>query len=149
MKRKLLLIVVVGVVMLLGGCSKEKNFVGTWEGDLLDQSTKDAAGELSGSLYGGFLGSFASALADEMHWNATLDIRSDGTLTMDAGMAVEATWEQGGDTITISGDSIAGTATLSDDQKTLYFSNTISSDETTNGFAMGSSTLDFEFTRKD
>ncbi|WP_242704072.1 hypothetical protein [Candidatus Enterococcus moelleringii] len=145
------IIILLFLVLIMTGCSKEKNFVGTWEADLLNQSARDGAGELSKEMYGGVLGSFASLLADEIHWNATMEIREDGTLTMSNGMEFTANWELDGDTIIISGKNISGTATLSDDQKTLYFKNTVSSEDsgTEDGLMVGSDSLDFEFTRKE
>lgn len=138
--------------LLLTGCAKEKNFVGTWEADLFEQNNaKEQAGELTKGAYGGFLGSLASIIGNELHWNATMTINEDGSLTMDNGMQFTASWQQDGDKIIISGDNIAGTATLSDDQKTLYFHNTASAEEPeqTNGVVLGSNSIDFEFTRKD
>lgn len=152
LKSKIMICVMFCGFFLLSGCTKEKNFVGTWEADILDQgNARDDAGELSKEAYGGFLGAFASVLADELHWNATMQINEDGTLTMNSGMEFTATWKQEGDKIIISGDNIAGTATLSDDQKTLYFNNTLSAEEPeqTNGFVFGSNSIDFEFTRKE
>lgn len=136
----------------MAGCSKKKNFVGTWETDILNQgNAKEAAGDLTKEAYGGFLGSLASALADEFHWKATMQINADGTLIMSNGMEFTATWKQDGDKILIDGDNIAGTATLSDDQKTLYFNNTVTTEEPeqTNGFVFGSNSIEFEFTRKE
>ncbi|WP_239822378.1 hypothetical protein [Streptococcus mitis] len=80
-------------------------------------------------------------------WNATMEIKKDGTLTMDNGETFSAKWHQKGDKIVIEGKNISGIATLSDDQKTLYFENKPLNDnsDNQNGFMIGENSLKFEF----
>ena len=76
-----------------------------------------------------------------------MEIKKDGTLTMDNGETFSAKWHQKGDKIVIEGKNISGIATLSDDQKTLYFENKPLNDnsDNQNGFMIGENSLKFEF----
>lgn len=153
MKRRGLTIILFSVFFVFSGCStSEADFIGVWETDIFDQGdSREQASDAAKGAFGDFFGALASSLADALQWNAVMEIREDGTLSMDSGMTFTATWEFDGDKIIISGDNIAGTATLSDDKNTLYFSNTISTEETdqSTGIAIGSNSLDFEFYRNE
>lgn len=91
--------------------------------------------------------SWKKVLSKYIHWNATMEIKKDGTLTMDNGETFSAKWHQEGDKIVIEGKNISGIATLSDDQKTLYFENKPLNDnsDNQNGFMIGENSLKFEF----
>ncbi len=138
------------VFSLLTACTPEKRFIGTWTTDIFDQgNTRENAKNISGSLAGDELtGSFFSMFIDELHFNATMEIKEDGTLVMDSGMLFDATWERDGDKIIIDGANIYGVATLSEDQNTLYFENILDKNaEQTNGISFGSNSITFEFKR--
>ena len=99
-----------------------------------------AGNELSGNIL--------SMLMNELHFNATMEIKEDGTLVMDSGMLFDATWKKDGDKIIIDGANIYGVATLSEDQNTLYFENIIDKNaEQANGITIGSNSITFEFKR--
>ncbi len=134
------------VLTTLVACTPEKRFVGTWTTDILNQgNAKDVTDSLVGSELSG---SILSVLMDELHFNATMEIKEDGTLVMDSGMLFDATWEKDGDNIIIDGDNIYGIATLSEDHNTLYFENIINKNaESTNGITFGSNSIIFEFKR--
>lgn len=146
MKRRFLFLMLFSL-FILGGCASPKNFVGTWQTDLFDMGNtrEDGTSIVTNAVGGGLLGDFASALSKELHWNATMEIREDGTLTIDNGMTFEATWKQEGDKIIISGKNISGTATLSDDQQVLHFKNTIGDGSNPNGLVIGENSLEFDF----
>ncbi|HFI0911084.1 TPA: hypothetical protein ACGOX8_000215 [Streptococcus suis] len=136
--------------MNLVACTSEKRFVGTWTTDIFNQgNSRENAKDLANSLMGSELsGSILSLFIDELHFNATMEIKENGTLVMDSGMLFDATWEREGDKIIIDGANIYGIATLSEDQDTLYFENIINKNsETTNGITLGSNSIIFEFKR--
>ncbi|MGU7887757.1 hypothetical protein ACS6YU_04905 [Streptococcus suis] len=136
--------------MNLVACTPEKRFVGTWTTDIFNQgNSRENAKDLANSLMGSELsGSILSLFIDELHFNATMEIKENGTLVMDSGMLFDATWEREGDKIIIDGANIYGIATLSEDQDTLYFENIINKNsETTNGITIGSNSIIFEFKR--
>lgn len=138
------------VLTTLVACTPEKRFVGTWTTDILNQgNTRENAKDLADSLVDSELsGSILSTLMDELHFNATMEIKEDGTLVMDSGMLFDATWQKDGDKIIIDGANIYGVATLSEDQNTLYFENIINKNaEPTNGLTFGSNSIIFEFKR--
>ena len=138
------------VLTTLVACTPEKRFVGTWTTDILNQgNARENAKDLTDSLVDSELsGSILSILMDELHFNATMEIKEDGTLVMDSGMLFDATWEKDGDKIIIDGANIYGVATLSEDQNTLYFENIINKNaEPTNGITFGSNSITFEFKR--
>ncbi len=85
---------------------------------------------------------------NELHFNATMEIKEDGTLVMDSGMLFNVNWKKDGNKITIDGANIYGIATLSEDQNTLYFENIIDKNsKPTNGITIGSKSITFEFKR--
>ena len=134
----------------LVACAPEKRFVGIWTTDIFNQgNTRENAKDLTDSLVDSELnGSILSMLMDELHFNATMEIKEDGTLVMDSGMLFDATWEKDGDKIIIDGANIYGIATLSEDQNTLYFENIINKNaDPTNGITFGSNSITFEFKR--
>lgn len=150
MRRMIYLLLPVIFLVCLSACTPRKNFVGTWKTDLFDYgNTRELGDEMaSGLLEDDFLGSFASMLVGELHWNATMEIKEDGTLIMNSGMEFYATWRQEGDKIIIEGDNIYGVATLSEDQKTLYFENSVNGKlDDPDGIVLGSNTITFEFKR--
>ena len=134
----------------LNACTPEKRFVGTWTTDIFNQgNTREDAKSIINSLAGNELsGSILSMLMNELHFNATMEIKEDGTLVMDSGMLFDATWKKDGDKIIIDGANIYGVATLSEDQNTLYFENIIDKNaEQVNGITIGSNSITFEFKR--
>lgn len=136
--------------MALTACTSEKRFVGTWTTDIFNQgNTRENAKNITNSLADNELsGNILSMLMDELHFNATMEIKEDGTLVMDSGMKFDATWKKDGDKIIIDGANIYGVATLSEDQNTLYFENIIDKNvESTNGITIGSNSITFEFKR--
>lgn len=136
--------------MALTACTSEKIFVGTWTTDIFNQgNTRENAKNITNSLADNELsGNILSMLMDELHFNATMEIKEDGTLVMDSGMKFDATWKKDGDKIIIDGANIYGVATLSEDQNTLYFENIIDKNvESTNGITIGSNSIIFEFKR--
>lgn len=135
---------------LITACTPEKRFVGTWTTDIFNQgNTRENAKDITDSLVDNELsGSILSMLTDELHFNATMEIKEDGTLVMDSGMLFDASWEKDGDKIIIDGANIYGVATLSEDQNTLYFENILDKNaESTNGISFGSNSITFEFVR--
>ena len=134
----------------LNTCTSEKRFVGTWTTDIFNQgNTRKDAQSMINSLAGNELsGNILSKLMNELHFNATMEIKEDGTLVMDSGMLFDATWKKDGDKIIIDGANIYGVATLSEDQNTLYFENIIDKNvEQANGITIGSNSITFEFKR--
>lgn len=147
MKRRLFFsfIILLSCIMLLG-CSSPKNFTGKWKTDIFDQGTvREDGAKIAGKATGQT--DLASIISKYIHWNATMEIKKDGTLTMDNGETFSAKWHQKGDKIVIEGKNISGIATLSDDQKTLYFENKPLNDnsDNQNGFMIGENSLKFEF----
>ena len=127
----------------LNACTSEKRFVGTWTTDIFNQgNTREDAKSIINSLAGNELsGNILSMLMNELHFNATMEIKEDGTLVMDSGMLFDATWKR-------DGANIYGVATLSEDQNTLYFENIIDKNaEQANGITIGSNSITFEFKR--
>lgn len=136
--------------MTLNACTQEKRFVGTWTTDIFNQgNTREDAKSIINSLAGNELsGNILSMLMNELHFNATMEIKEDGTLVMDSGMLFDATWKKDGDKIIIDGANIYGVATLSEDQNTLYFENIIDKNaEQANGITIGRNSITFEFKR--
>lgn len=130
---------------MLAGCKPQKNFVGTWKTDVFDQGdSRETASKIVGKASG--QEALASFIAKMVHWNATMEIKQDGTLIMNSGEEFSATWKQDGDKIIIQGKNISGVATLSDDQQTLYFENKPLDDSSEqNGIVIGENSLMFEF----
>ncbi|MGT2785244.1 hypothetical protein [Streptococcus merionis] len=148
--KRLLNIVFAGLIgICLFGCQSRANYVGQWQTDIFDQgnSRKAGAGFAGSAFGGGVWNSISSAIANQLHWNATLTLNEDGTAVMDNGMKFSATWREEGGHIVIEGDNIEGTATLSDDNNTLYFKNNLSDEPSSNGMTIGQNYLEFEFKR--
>ena len=138
MKKSLLSLIIIALASLLLCACAKKNFTGKWKTDIFDQgSVREDGAKIAGK----------SILSKYIHWNATMEIKKDGTLTIDNGETFSAKWHQKGDKIVIEGKNISGIATLSDDQKTLYFENKPLNDnsDNQNGFMIGENSLEFEF----
>ena len=85
---------------MLLGCSSPKNFTGKWKTDIFDQgSVREDGAKIAGKATG--QADLASIISKYIHWNATMEIKKDGTLTMDNGETFSAKWHQKGDKIVI------------------------------------------------
>lgn len=144
------IVILLFTFIILTACTPEKKFIGTWTTDIFNQgNTREDAKSIVNSLSGNNLsGNILSILMNELHFNATMEIKEDGTLVMDSGMLFNANWKKDGNKITIDGANIYGIATLSEDQNTLYFENIIDKhSKPTNGITIGSKSITFEFKR--
>lgn len=144
------IVILLFTFIILTACTPEKKFIGTWTTDIFNQgNTREDAKSIVNSLAGNNLSSnILSILMNELHFNATMEIKEDGTLVMDSGMLFNANWKKDGNKITIDGANIYGIATLSEDQNTLYFENIIDKNsKPTNGITIGSKSITFEFKR--
>ncbi|MDU2537555.1 MAG: hypothetical protein E7D29_00230 [Streptococcus mitis] len=144
------IVILLFTFIILTACTPEKKFIGTWTTDIFNQgNTREDAKSIVNSLSGNNLsGNILSILMNELHFNATMEIKEDGTLVMDSGMLFNANWKKDGNKITIDGANIYGIATLSEDQNTLYFENIIDKNsKPTNGITIGSKSITFEFKR--
>lgn len=144
------IVILLFTFIILTACTPEKKFIGIWATDIFNQgNTREDAKSIVNSLSGNNLsGNILSILMNELHFNATMEIKEDGTLVMDSGMLFNANWKKDGNKITIDGANIYGIATLSEDQNTLYFENIIDKNsKPTNGITIGSKSITFEFKR--
>lgn len=144
------IVILLFTFIILTACTPEKKFIGTWTTDIFNQgNTREDAKSIVNSLAGNNLsGNILSILMNELHFNATMEIKEDGTLVMDSGMLFNAKWKKDGNKITIDGANIYGIATLYEDQNTLYFENIIDKNsKPTNGITIGSKSITFEFKR--
>lgn len=144
------IVILLFTFIILTACTPEKKFIGTWTTDIFNQgNTREDAKSIVNSLSGNNLsGNILSIFMNELHFNATMEIKEDGTLVMDSGMLFNANWKKDGNKITIDGANIYGIATLSEDQNTLYFENIIDKNsKPTNGITIGSKSITFEFKR--
>lgn len=144
------IVILLFTFIILTACTPEKKFIGTWTTDIFNQgNTREDTKSIVNSLSGNNLsGNILSILMNELHFNATMEIKEDGTLVMDSGMLFNANWKKDGNKITIDGANIYGIATLSEDQNTLYFENIIDKNsKPTNGITIGSKSITFEFKR--
>lgn len=144
------IVILLFTFIILTACTPEKKFIGTWTTDIFNQgNTREDAKSIVNSLSGNNLsGNILSIFMNELHFNATMEIKEDGTLVMDSGMLFNANWKKDGNKITIDGANIYGIATLYEDQNTLYFENIIDKNsKPTNGITIGSKSITFEFKR--
>lgn len=144
------IVILLFTFIILTACTPEKKFIGIWTTDIFNQgNTREDVKSIVNSLSGNNLsGNILSILMNELHFNATMEIKEDGTLVMDSGMLFNANWKKDGNKITIDGANIYGIATLSEDQNTLYFENIIDKNsKPTNGITIGSKSITFEFKR--